>query len=138
MTALVAGCGDGTLSHGDFVKKADAVCTAYRGATAGVKPPRTYNGVVAYVRKTLPVYESALRRLEALKPPSRDADAVRRWLAADRRIVKAMRDLAVAGERRDYPAINVALAKIDLASSAARDASLGLGLHVCTRLVTAR
>src|SRR5690349_15501663 len=55
LTAALAGCGDGRLSHGDFVKRADAVCTAYNNATSATKRPRTYAQIVAYVRKTLPL-----------------------------------------------------------------------------------
>jgi hypothetical protein len=135
---LVAGCGDGSLSHGDFVKKADAICAAYRNGTKGSSAPRTYVEIVAFVQKTLPLYEAALRRLEALKPPSGDADAVRAWLAADRAVARATRDLGDAGERRSYPGVTAAFGRAELASSRARRAASGLGMKVCGVLVSAR
>ena len=65
------------------------MCSAYRSQTKAQLRPRTYTQIVAYVDKTLPLYEAALRKLEALKPPSSDAAAVKAWLAADRRVAKA-------------------------------------------------
>jgi len=135
---VVAGCGDGTLSHGDFVRKADAICVAYRDATKNTAEPRTYDEIVLFVRKTLPLYEAALRKLETLKPPSRDADAVRAWLAADRAVAKATRDLGDAGSRRSYPAVTAAFGRAELASSRARRAASDLGMKVCGVLVSAR
>ena len=100
--------------------------------------PRTYREIVAYVRKTLPLYEAALRRLEALRPPSGDTDAVRRWLAADRQVAKAVRDLGDAAERRDFPSVTAAASRAQLAGSESRRAAAGLGMHVCAQLVGAR
>jgi hypothetical protein len=116
------------------VKRADAICTAYADATKTTKAPRTYREIVTYVRTTLPLYEAALQKLQALKPPSKDEDAVRTWLAADRRVAKATRELGTAAERRDYPSVNIAFSKSELASSAARRAAGGLGMSVCGRL----
>jgi hypothetical protein len=120
------------------VKRADAICTAYRDATKNTAPPRSYDEIVAFVHKTLPLYEAALRRLEELKPPSGDADAVRAWLAADRAVARATRDLGDAGARRSYPGVTVAFGRAELASSRARRAAAGLGMKVCAVLVSAR
>ena len=61
---LAAGCGGGRLSHGDFVKRADAVCSAYN---ARVKPrvitPRSYDAIERYVNSSLPLYLAALQKL---------------------------------------------------------------------------
>lgn len=120
------------------MKKADAICTAYRSATKNTRQPRTYDQVVAFVKRTLPLYEAALLQLEALTPPSKDAAAVRAWLAADRGVAKATRDLGNAAERRDYPSINAALARSELAASRGRRAAAALGMQVCARLATGR
>src|SRR4029077_6121298 len=100
LAALIslAGCGGGDLSHSDFVKRADAVCSAYTSQTTGLSQPPSYTKIVEYVNKTLPLYDAALRKLEALKPPPSDATAVRAWLAADRRVAKAVRDLDDAAQ----------------------------------------
>jgi hypothetical protein len=87
--------------------------------------------VLAYVKKTLPVYEAALRKLEQLKPPKQDEAAVRAWLAADRRIVKAEQKLADAALRRDFPDVVAASNEVQQAGVDARHAAADLGLQVC-------
>lgn len=116
------------------MKRADAVCNAYNAATAATRRPRTYAQIVAFVRTTLPLYQAAMDKLAQLKPPSSDEEAVRAWLAADRRVGRAIRELGDAAERRDYPSVNVAYSKAELASSAAERAAGGLGMSVCGRL----
>jgi hypothetical protein len=137
LVALAAGCGGGT-SHADFVQRADAVCTAYAKATKGEARPRAYAQIVAWVGTTLPLYEAALRKLEALEPPADDRDAVRRWLAADRRVARAVHDLGDAAERRDFPAVTTAASRVELAGSESRRAAAALGLQVCGQLASGR
>ena len=114
------------------------MCSAYRSQTKAQLRPRTYTQIVAYVDATLPLYEEALRKLEALKPPSKDAATVKAWLAADRRVAKATRDLAVGAERRDFPAVTAAASGVALAGSDSRQAAAALGMHVCATLATGR
>jgi hypothetical protein len=134
----LAGCGGGGLSHSDFVKRAHAVCSAYTVQTKPLVRPRSYTEIVQYVDKTLPYYEAALRKLVALKPPSSDAAAVHAWLAADRRVAKAVSDLGDGARRRDFPAVTAAAGRAQLAGSQSRQAAAGLGLHVCAQLATGR
>jgi hypothetical protein len=129
----VSACGGGDLSHGEFVRRADVICSAYRGSTQRLAHPRSYAQVLAYVKKTLPLYEAALRKLEQLKPPKQDEAAVRAWLAADRRIVKAEQELADAALRRDFPDVVAAANKVQEAGVDARQAAAELGMQVCAR-----
>jgi hypothetical protein len=134
VAAVVGGCGgNGRLSHDEFVKRADAICSAYRGSTQRLAHPRSYGQVLAYVKKTLPVYEAALRKLEQLKPPQSDAAIVRKWLAADRRIVKAEQELALAAQRHDFDAVTAAANAVQQAGVDARHAAADLGMQVCAR-----
>ena len=129
---LAAGCGGGRLSHGDFVKRADAVCSAYNAhVTPRVVTPHSYNAIERYVDSTLPLYTAALEKLSALDPPSSDAQAVRSWLAADRRVARAVRALGVAAQQRNFPAVSAAASRAQLAASESRQAAAGLGMHVC-------
>jgi hypothetical protein len=138
LLALVAGCGDSRLSHADYVKRADAICAAYADATKPVARPRSYTEIVAFVRKTLPLYEAALRRLKVLRPPSADAATVDLWLAADRRVAKAVRSLGEAAERRDFPSVTAAASQAQLAGSDSRRSATALGMNVCARLSSDR
>jgi hypothetical protein len=114
------------------------VCSAYTSQTKGLPQPRSYTKIVQYVSKTLPIYEAALRKLEALKPPSSDAAAVKAWLAADRRVAKAIRNLGDAAQRRDFPSVTAAASQAQLAGSQSRQAAAALGMRVCARLTTGR
>ncbi len=115
------------------MKRADAICTAWVHSARPLAAPKSYAAVVGYVKRTLPLYEDALRKLEALDPPSRDAQTVHAWLAADRRVAKAIRDLGTAAERRDFPSVSAAESRAELAGSAGRRAATELGLQVCGR-----
>ena len=128
---VVAGCGGGRLSHGDFVKKADAVCSAYRSQTPPLLSPKSYDAVVAWGQETLPLYAAALQKLRGLQPPQADQQTVRTWLAADARVQGATRDLVAAAQKRDYPSLSAAASRAQLAGSESRQAATTLGLQVC-------
>lgn len=130
----LAGCGgNGRLSHGDLVQRANAVCSAYRASAEKVARPRTYDEIVAYVGKTLPLYEAARRKLAALKPPAKDAPAFRSWLAADSRISAALADLGRAAMRRDFPAVTAAAGRVQAEGVASRHAAQTLGATTCAQ-----
>ncbi len=134
IAATLSGCGSGGgLSHGDFVKRADAVCSAYRAAAGPIARPRTYGQIVAYVDKTLPLYEAARRKLAELKPPAKDMPTVRDWLAADGRIATALHDLGEAGLRRDFAGVTTAAANVQAEGVTSRHAALALGLQICSQ-----
>jgi hypothetical protein len=120
------------------VKKADAVCTAYRTQAPPLLRPRSYDAIVRWGAKTLPLYAGALRTLGTLEAPSADARRVRTWLAADRRVERAVRALVVAAQNRDFASVSAAASRAQLAGSQSRAAAQALGLQVCGTLVTSR
>ena len=127
----LGGCGGGRLSHDAYVRRADAVCAAYAAQVDLLAHPRSFAAVQAYVERTLPLYLSALDRLKELRPPRRDEPAVRAWLAADRKVVTALRNLRAAALRHDLAATNDASEALQAASLAARNAAGELGLRAC-------
>jgi hypothetical protein len=134
LAATLAGCGGGgRLSHGDFVKRADAVCSAFRSAAGPTARPRRYAQIVAYVNKTLPLYDAARHKLAELKPPAQDEPTVRSWLAADGRIAAALHDLGQAGLRHDFAGVTTAAANVQSEAVTSRHAALALGLQVCSQ-----
>jgi hypothetical protein len=128
---VVAGCGGGRLSHDDFVARADAVCTAYQQKVALLTHARSYDDVIAYADKTIPLYMAALDKLRALRPPTSDEAAVRRWLAADDRVAAAIGRLREAAMRHDPAATNDASAEMQAAGLAGTRAAAALGLQSC-------
>jgi hypothetical protein len=128
---VVAGCGGGRLSHDDYVSRADAVCTAYQSKVALLTHARTYDEVIAYADKTLPLYMAALDKLRALRPPSSDEPAVRRWLDADEKVATGIGRLRDAAMRHDPAATNDASAEMQAAGLAGTRAAAALGLQSC-------
>ena len=128
---MLAGCGG--LSHGGFVHRADAVCSAYAAGAQALPRPTKYAQVVAYVDRNLPLYEAALRKLEALKPPSEDEAGVRQWLAQDRRVAAALHALGEAALRHDYPGVTAAIQTLQSAGLASSRAADAVGFQVCGR-----
>lgn len=129
-----SGCGSGgRLSNGDFVKRADAVCSAFRDKTQAIARPRTYKDIVAYVRKTRPLYEAARLKLTALRAPAKDEPVVRQWLAADKRISAALGNLGQAAIRHDFPAVTAAAGRVQAEGVTSRHAAEDLGLQVCSQ-----
>ncbi|HEY3542762.1 MAG TPA: hypothetical protein VGK79_09475 [Gaiellaceae bacterium] len=116
------------------MKKADAVCTAYKGQTPPLATPRSYDAIVRWGGKTLPLYAGALRKLSALRPPDADAAQVHTWLAADRRVQRAVHDLVAAAQKRDFASVSAAASRAQLAGSKSRQAAQALGLQVCGTL----
>jgi len=130
-TLALAACGSGRLSHDAYVRRADAVCSAYSAKVKLLTRPTSYGAVTSFVERTLPLYVSALEKLEALKPAKEDAGAVRTWLAADRKVASALRTLRAAAMRHDLASTNDAANALQAASLSARQAAGALGLETC-------
>jgi hypothetical protein len=120
------------------VKRADAICKAYQAQVPPLATPRSYDAVVRWGSKTLPLYAGALRKLDGLEAASADEQQVRAWLAADRRVERAIRDLVVAAQKRDFASVSAAASRAQLAGSQSRAAAQALGLQVCGTIATSR
>ena len=128
-----AGCGGGgRLSHDAYVRHADAICSAYDAKVELLARPTSYDQILAYVRTTLPLYVAALDKLKALKAPSDDETAVQDWLARDRQVVTAVKNLRAAAMRHDLASTNEASTALQAASLAARRAATALGMQTCS------
>ena len=129
---VLAGCGGGRLSHGALVDRAGAICSAYIAQSGEPVPrPRSYAQVVAFANRTLPLYTAALRKLESLRPSHGDEAGFDTWLAADRQTATALRDLALAGMRHDFPGTSAAVDRLQEAALASRGAAENLGVTAC-------
>jgi hypothetical protein len=120
------------------VKKADGVCSAYRAEAPPLTRPRSYDAIVRWGGKALPLYAGALDKLTSLKPPEADARAAQAWLAADRRVQRAVRELVVAAQKRDFASVSAAASRAQLAGAQSRAAAQVLGLQVCGTTATSQ
>lgn len=114
------------------MQRADAICSAYDAKVKLLTRPSSYDDIAAYVERTLPYYVAALDRLEALKPPVQDEAGVRAWLAANRKIVDAVRSLRDAALRHDPAGANDAASAVQSAGVTSRQSAAALGLKVCS------
>lgn len=128
---LLAGCGSGRLSHDAYVSRADTICRAYDARVSLLSRPKSYDAIVAYVGKTLPLYVAAVDKLRQLRPSKDDAPAVRAWLAQSTAVESALRTLRTAAMDRDLANTNDASTAEQSASLAARQAAAALGLTDC-------
>jgi hypothetical protein len=138
LALAAAGCGGGRLSHGDYVKKADGICKAYNEQAPALASPRSYDAIVRWGQRALPLYAGALRDLSKLQPPDSDEQQARVWLAADRKVQLAIRDLVAAAQKRDFATVSAAASRAQLAGSESRRAAQELGLEVCGTIATGR
>ena len=58
------------------------------------------------------------------------------WLAADRKVEQAVRDLVVGAEKRDFPSVSEAASRAQLAGSQSRSEATSLGMQVCGSFAT--
>jgi len=108
VAVAVAGCGESKgsdrLSKEDYLKRADAVCTAYDHRLEELPEPKTIEGVVTLADEAKPVAERGLAELRKLRPPADLQEDVDAWLALNQANVDAIDDLRKAAAASDEAA----------------------------------
>ena len=103
-----AGCGESKgsdrLSKEDYLKRADAVCTAYDHRLEELPEPKAIEGVVTLADEAKPVAERGLAELRKLRPPADLQEDVDAWLALNQANVDAIDDLREAAAASDEAA----------------------------------
>jgi hypothetical protein len=122
-------------SHGqsDWAAKADAVCSAYQARIDALPAPQQAADVPALVENTLILARDEQRRLRSLRPPPRQAAAVRGFLAALDRSIKALERLQQAAEAQDDREAQRAIRMGEAAGLSAQRFGDRLGLTICGR-----
>lgn len=130
---LLAGCGSSRLSHAEYVKRANAICTSYRAAVKKLPRPNSVTEIETYARRSLVRYRTALAQLEALKPPQEDAVTAGQLLATDRKIAKDVEAIADAARDRKIPAVQTATAQAAADNARSDRLAAELDLTACTK-----
>jgi hypothetical protein len=130
-TAVLAGCGSSRLSHGAYVKRANAICKQYNTGVKSLTRPTSVTEIETYARRVLIRYRRALAQLEALDPPKDDAVTVNQWLTADRLIAKDVEAIAAAAHARRIPAVQSATEQAAVHNAASDRLARELGLTAC-------
>jgi hypothetical protein len=134
---VLAACGgsssDGSLSHADLVKRADAICADAHDAVRQLPPARTVGDAAPTLTKSLAIVKHELAQLRALKPAKDDATGYAALLDGFQGAITATtraRDALKANQRvRAQLYIQTALR----ATSNTRSTAAGLGLKVCSK-----
>ncbi len=135
LAALVAGCGS-TYSKGDFIARADAICaTAVRDTRSAASPhagPQQLSALAQYLAEIVPVVQSEVSQIRALKRPSEDARdraTLSRYFQAAAQEAGYYQALAAAAKRGD--AQGVASAEAALRASPVASLAASYGLRSC-------
>ncbi len=100
----LAGCGGGGeagLSRGTYITKANAICRDVGKKLEALTVPTSNDQIPAYATKALPIYDNALARIRALRPPSELDSKVKAWLEEIGKSRKVVSDLGQAAARKD-------------------------------------
>ena len=77
MVTLVTGCGGSSYTKGDFVARADAICTSTLRQTRALAPPSSTSqpggALAVYLGQLVPLVQSEANQLRALKRPADNA-----------------------------------------------------------------
>lgn len=96
-------------------------------------PNVVYRDVAALTRTRAATAQRYLTSLDALTPPSKDRDAVKAWIADQRRRQLLVLALADAFAAREDARISTLSQRIDAANSAANGFARRRGLTACAR-----
>ncbi len=134
--ALAAGCGGGGYSKGDFISRADAICTNTLRQTRALVPPASTSQPggpqAAYLAQVVSLVQSEADQLRALKRPSgnaQDRAVLNAYFAALGKEVAAYRQLEAAARRGD--AQTVADVEATLQASPVSGLAASYGLRTC-------
>jgi hypothetical protein len=137
MAVVAAGCGGGgggrTLSHDEFVKQANAICTDYNSRIAALGTPQGLADLVAFAQKGSAIAAEDVDKFAKLKPPKADAAGAAEFVAAGRTVVDQLRRLEAAGRKSDLGAVQKIAAQGQANSDRSRLIAQRLGLAECAK-----
>jgi outer membrane murein-binding lipoprotein Lpp len=146
--ALVAGCGAdaGGPSKQTYISDANRICSdgnraikplADRVDTAqrGADPDQVFRELAVLTRKASDASQPHLDRLDALKTPGGDRDALKGWIADQRRQQSLLAELGDALEERDDATISTLSQRIATLNTKNDAFAKKYGLAECARNV---
>lgn len=136
LCAFVAACGSSgphRLTHDQFARRADAICTRYQHQTANLGAPSNTQGLAAVAGRTLPLLDKARSELGRLRPPAGEQQLAERWfdsITVLRRDLVTLRERALANDLLGVRRVAVPAQRHNRTTDrlAAR-----LGMNVCSR-----
>ncbi len=141
LALLVAGCmgsggggssaGRQTLTRSQYVNAAGIICRRYQQRINGLKPTTDLARLAAQGARAVALERAELRELRRLAPPSEDAPAIDRMLAAADAGVAAAEALVSAARSGNTAAVASAAVTLQSRLAEANRLAKPLGLDVC-------
>lgn len=133
-----AGCGGGgdggggdTLSKAEFQSKANAICKQFNADVDKLGAPSDFSEVASFTDKALALSDSALDKLDDLKPPKELQDDWNQWLEYGSQLHDTGDDLKEAAKNKDEEALKKAGEKADARDKKSDPIARRLGLPAC-------
>jgi hypothetical protein len=133
VVTLVTGCGGSSYTKGDFVARADAICTSTLRQTRALAPPSSTSqpggALAVYLGQLVPLVQSEANQLRALKRPAdnaHDRATLTAYYNALAQIVANYGQLEAAARRGDTQSVTDIEATLRASPAAALAASYGL------------
>jgi hypothetical protein len=141
---LAAGCGGGggssssgggdRLTRSEFAAKADAICKKYNAKTKQIgNNSKSLSDVVKAFDQALPLLDSALSELRALKPPKSEQRNVDEWLAQSQVLKHDLQEMRDKAKAKDLKGVQDAFARASANDRQGNHLAAKLGMKVCSK-----
>lgn len=131
LALLIVGCGSSGETRQDFAARANAICAGALRQTRSIPPPQA-GGLAPYLDQLVPVVQSEVAQVRALRPPeqsARERATLRSFDIALAQVASDYSQLAAAARRGD--ADGVASAEATLRASPVGSLAASSGLSSC-------
>lgn len=146
MVIVFGGCAaaDNGPAKAEYVAEADRICAAsiravrplaqrIQRAQRGADPDQVFGEVADLTRRSAVTAAAGLQRLDALRTPAADRDALKGWIADQRRRQSLLTDLGDAFAQRRETTISTLSQRIDALTTKNRAFAAAYGLKTCAR-----
>ena len=131
--AACGGGGETRLSHDAYVAKADAICRDIGAKQKRLAVPTSTGQIPTYVKRALPIFDDALARIHALRPPSELDARVQAWLDGIAESRQVVSDIGKAAERNDAAKVQSLGNKAVTLGEQGRSRAGAIGLTDCAK-----
>jgi hypothetical protein len=147
VAVALAGCGgDAGPSRADFAKRADGVCgpaleklrvisAEITDVSAGGDPGPIFKKSAVLIRRSQVITTRAFDDIDALDQPAGDRDAIKGWVADNRRQNALAGQLASAFDRQDQKRIALVSEEIDALNTKNNAFAMRFGMKVCAEQI---
>lgn len=135
---LLAGCGGSgssgqRLTHDEYAKQADAICSKYKQKTDAFSRPATLPDLASLADQLLPLLDDARGELRALRPPQHEEATANAWLDEFDVIADDVKKIRDQAKKNDAAAVQAAAMPALQHNQHANELASELGMTVCSK-----